>query len=397
MFDQQLQELRREKWRLNGQGIRTIEDARLFIDSVGFCTLYPQKPAVLAPTFVGAYAGSDDKLPTWQMAFKDPRAREAKELMVRLLRDKAAYETLVFPDNNFLVSAAVFPYFYGLVGDRNPRQAPKAGARSGYSPLAVDAFLIIQKHGPISKQRLRESLGGDISEAALDRALDELWAKLRITRVDYKQDEGVFWDVLFRWSPEAVKEGMHVSVAESLTALVSKYIDCVQAVPQEEVENFFSPLVGRAGCATPSTPCRPARELGFVHVGGRVMLQAAEARCRYKPRAAPHRAMVRGESSRLRPGKPLVEHRPRRTRVQAKPRLPGRKTARNERRPQTGHRHRWPRRLGQEHHRRPPREEAGLRQPGERSHVSRPRAEGDGAAVFRSTMPEALRDLAETP
>jgi len=246
MLEQQLQELRREKWRLNGEGIRTLEDARAFIDSVGFCTLYPQKPAVLAPTFVGAYIGDDAKLPTWQMAFKDPQAKAAQELMVRLLREKAAYETLVFPENNFLVSAAVFPFFYGLVGDRNPRVAPKATARSGYSPLAVDAFLLIQQHGPISKGRLRESLGGDISEAALDRALDELWAKLRVTRVDYKHDEGVFWDVLFRWAPEAVREGMHVSVAEALTALVSKYIDCVRAVPQEEVENFFSTQVGRA-------------------------------------------------------------------------------------------------------------------------------------------------------
>src|SRR5271166_5373361 len=141
MFDQQLQDLRREKWCLGGQGLHTIEEARAFIDSVGFCALYPQKPAVLAPTFVGAYIGGDAKLPTAQMAFADPRAREAKQLMVRLLRDKAAFEALVFPDNNFLVSAAVFPYFYGLVGDRNPRQAPKATARSGYSTLAVDAFL----------------------------------------------------------------------------------------------------------------------------------------------------------------------------------------------------------------------------------------------------------------
>ena len=131
--------------------------------------------------------------------------------MVRLLRDKAAYEANVFADNNFLVSASVFPYFYGMVGDRNPKQAPKATTRSGYSPLAVDTFQLINKHGPISKHRLREMLGKEISEAALDRSLDELWAKLRITRVDYKQDEGVFWDVLFRWSPEAVKEGMHVS------------------------------------------------------------------------------------------------------------------------------------------------------------------------------------------
>ena len=313
MFDQQLQELRREKWRLDGQGIRTLDAARAFIDSVGFCTLYPQKPAVLAPTFVGAYIGNDDKLPTSQKAFADPRAREAKQLMVRLLREKAAYETLVFPENNFLVSAAVFPFFYGLVGDRNPRQAPKATTRE-YSPLAVDAFLLIQKQGPISKQRLQASLGKAISEAALDRALDELWAKLRITRVDYKHDEGVFWDVLFRWAPAAVKEGMHVSVAEALTALVSKYLDCVRAVTQEEVENFFSPLVGRARVREAINALQAARELGFVHVGGKVMLQAADAHLSQVARP-PHGANAKRFSDAnppaVRPGKPLVE-RPRR-------------------------------------------------------------------------------------
>src|SRR6516165_6191725 len=287
MFEQQLQELRREKWRLHGAGIRNIEDARLFIDSVGFCTLYPQRPALLAPTFVGAYAGNDEKLPTWQMAFADPRAREAKQLMVRLLRDKAAFETLVYPENNFLVSAAVFPYFYGLVGDRNPRQAPKATTRSGYSPLAVDAFLLIQKQGPISKQRLQASLGKAISEAALDRALDELWAKLRITRVDYKQDEGVFWDVLFRWAPAAVKEGMHVSVAESLTALVSKYVDGVLAAQQEEVEHFFSPLIGRARVREAINALQAARELSFVHVGGRVLMQVSSLQAAHASAEAP--------------------------------------------------------------------------------------------------------------
>jgi hypothetical protein len=320
MFDTQLQELRREKWRLNGEGIRTLDQARVFIESVGFCTLYPQKPAVLAPSFVGAYVGGDDKLPTRQKAFADPRAREAKQLMVRLLREKAAYETLVFPENNFLVSAAVFPYFYGLVGDRNPRQAPKAAARSGYSTLAVDAFLILQKRGPISKERLRESLGGDISEAALDRALDELWAKLRITRVDYKHDEGIFWDVLFRWSPDAVKQGMHVSVAEALTALVSKYIDCVRAVPQEEVEDFFSTLVGRARVREAISALQAARELGYVHVGGRVMLQAADVRPPHVPRGPGYKPWSEENPPQVRPGRPLVAKRRRRPGKPAPPR-----------------------------------------------------------------------------
>src|SRR6516165_6998836 len=287
MLEQQLHELRREKWLLDGQGARTLDTARSFISSVGFCTLYPQKPPLLAPTFVGAYIGSDEKLPTAQEAFADPRAKEAKQLMVRLLRDKAAFETLVYPENNFLVSSAVFPFFYGLVGDRNPRQAPVATTRSGYSPLAVDAFRLIQKHGPISKQHLRESLGKAITEAALDRALDELWAKLRITRVDYKQDEGVFWDVLFRWAPDAVREGVHVSVAEALTALVSKYLDGVLAAQQEEVEHFFSPLIGRARVREAINALQAARELSFVHVGGRVLMQVSSLQAAHASAEAP--------------------------------------------------------------------------------------------------------------
>jgi len=309
MHEQQLQEMRREKWRLDGRSMRTLEDARSFIDAVGFCLLYPQRPPVLAPTFVGAYKGSEEKLPTAQMAFADPEAHEAKDLMVRLLREKTAYEAIVFPENNFLVSAAVFPYFYGLVGDRNPRQTPKSSARSEYSPLASHAFQFIQKEGPIPKHRLRELLGGEISEAALDRALDELWARLRITRVDYKPDEGVFWDVLFRWSPDAVREGVQVSVAESLTALVSKYLDCVLAATQDEVEGFFSNLIGRARVREAINALQAARELSFVHVGGRVMLQVSSLQTQ------PARDFVpksKFEALPPRPGMPLVQRRPRR-------------------------------------------------------------------------------------
>jgi len=308
MQEQQLQELRREKWHLNGRPVRTLDEARKFIDSVGFCLLYPQRPAVLAPTFVGAFVGAEEKLPTSQTAFADPRAREAKQLMVRLLRDKAAYEANVFSENNFLVSASVFPYFYGLVGDRNPKQAPKATTRSGYSPLAVDTFHLINKHGPIPKHRLREMLGKEITESALDRSLDELWAKLRITRVDYKQDEGVFWDVLFRWAPEAVKEGMHVSLAEALTALVSKYLDGVLAAQQEEVENFFSSLIGRARVRDALNALQAARELSFVHVGGRVLMQVSSLQTAHvqSEEAEPPRPRTPRPAPPLRRGMPLV-------------------------------------------------------------------------------------------
>ena len=92
MTDLELQQLRREKWRLDGKPIRTIEQARAFLEEVGFCLMYPKRPALLVPTFIGAFVGSDSRLPEWQHAFKDPRAAEATELMVRLLRERNAFD-----------------------------------------------------------------------------------------------------------------------------------------------------------------------------------------------------------------------------------------------------------------------------------------------------------------
>jgi hypothetical protein len=274
MTDSELQQARAHKWHLDGRGVRTLEDAREFIESVGFCLMYPLRPPILLPTFIGAWVGADERLPMWQHAFEDPRAQSATELMVRLLRGKAAYEANLFDENNnFLVAASVFPYFYALVGERNPKQAPKPGPRSEYSQLACDAFEVIQRYGSISKQKLREQLGGEPSLAALDRALSELWSKLRITRVDYSPAEGASWDVLYRWSPEAVREGIGLSVPEALSALVSKYLDCVIAAEQSEVETLFSSLVPRSRVTQAINALLSARELSFVHVGNRSLLQ----------------------------------------------------------------------------------------------------------------------------
>ena len=294
MTEQELQELRGVRWRTNGQPIRTQDDARDFIESVGFCLMYPLRPPVLVPTFIGAWAGSNESLPTWQHAFADLRAKDATEVMVRALRQKVAFEAPLFGETDFLVSASVFPYFYGLVGDRNPRAAIKTGNRSEYSPLAAHVFQYIQKDGPVTKSRMRESLGGDLSEAAIDRALNELAMKLRITRVDYRADQGAYWDVLLRWSPDEVREGMNMSIAESLTALVSKYAECVVAAEQSEVEEFFSNFIGRGRVREAVNALLAAREFQFTHVGTKSMLWITPP----KPAAASPRKLVR-------PGQPI--------------------------------------------------------------------------------------------
>lgn len=278
MTDQDLINQRLAKWRLNGQPVRTLEDAQEFIDSVGFCLMFPVRPPVLAPTFIGAYAGADDDLPTAQHAYKDPRTVPATELMVRLLRSKHAYEANLFGgDNVFLVSASVFPFFYALVGDRNPRQMAKPGTRSEYSPLARDVFEIIAK-APASKPRLREKIGQEYADTALDRALYELWSRLRITRVDYRPQEGGIWDALYRWSPEHVRDAINMSVPEALSALISKYLDCVVAADLEEIGDFFSHFIGRARVNEAAHALLAAREFQFVQVGDRPAIQLTPVR-----------------------------------------------------------------------------------------------------------------------
>jgi len=278
MTDQELEELRKEKWRLNGNPMCTLEDARTFIESVGLCLMYPTRPAILLPCFVGAWVGSDEKLPTWQQAFADPRAQDATDMMVRLLRSRAAYEANLLGENNpFLVAASVFPYLYALVGERNPKQPPRPSPRSEYSQLACDAFELIRREGPISKQKMQEKLGGSISLAALDHALTELWSKLRITRVDYDAAQGSFWDVLSRWSAEPVREGIELSVAEALSALITKYLDCVIAADEQELESFFGQFVARSRVREAVKALLSARELEFTRVGARSLLQVTPA------------------------------------------------------------------------------------------------------------------------
>src|SRR2546426_202999 len=162
MTEQELDQLRREKWRLNGNRVRTLDEARAFIESVGFCLMYPLRPTLLLPTFIGAWSGSGERLPTQQHAFADPRAKDATELMVRLLRDRSAYEANLFEENNaFLLATSIFPYFYALVGEHNPKQPPlrrrgpvgpasKISGLRGCHPSAGDRSLRWQLCSPLA-------------------------------------------------------------------------------------------------------------------------------------------------------------------------------------------------------------------------------------------------------
>ena len=241
MTPEELIQLRRNKWRLNGNPVRTLDDARDFIESVGFCLMYPLKPAVLLPTFVGAWMGSDKDLHVARQAFADESAHEASALINRLLREHLLFESNLFPESNLLLSPSVFPYFYALAGERTPGREQSGGEVLSQSGRL--AWAIFQKEGPLSRERIQQALGSDLSLSGVDRALGELWMRLRIMRVSHAEGKGELWESLQRWAPDAVHQGSRVSVPAALSALVSKYLECVIAAELSEIEDFFSQLV----------------------------------------------------------------------------------------------------------------------------------------------------------
>ena len=118
MTEQELEQQRAANWRIDGNAVHTVEEARSFVEAVGFCLMYPERTLPRVASFMGAYTGSAAGLPLAKNAYADPRAQQATELMVRLLRERSAFEMTMSGENTLIVSAAAFPFFYGLVGDR---------------------------------------------------------------------------------------------------------------------------------------------------------------------------------------------------------------------------------------------------------------------------------------
>ncbi len=285
MTELELQHLLREKWRIDGEPLRTLEDAREFIDSVGMCLMYPIRPAPVLPIFLAAFIGSDVKLPERKTAFSDARAKQAEELVWRLLRQKAAFAAQLSGEM-LIVSSESFPYFYALGSDRQPKKPIHSRARGKASPLTEHAFRKLEERGPLTRAQLQEQLGGALSEAGLDRALQELWAALKIAPTDHNPETGYTWDTYHHWATDAVNEGVRLSDAEALSALISRYLEAVIAATQEEIEAVFSPFTSRTRVAEVVRALLGAREFAYTPSETRTLITVADTPARNTPQPA---------------------------------------------------------------------------------------------------------------
>jgi 23S rRNA pseudouridine2605 synthase len=242
---EQLEASRSERMRQNGHGAITLEDARTWIEETGLCLFLPKRQFALAiaPSFVEAVAGQRNATP-------DPKQIAlAEDLLIRLERDGIVVRLNLLgqpgeqPD--FVVAAWVLPYVYALRGDRDWRRSPQLTGSRQVSPLAIQAYKLLETEDT-NIPSLKHTLGREVTEGAVLRAITELWQQLRIIPVIDGPGVPAKWQLLRTRFQKAIAEGASTSQVTAISVLASIYLQAVIAATMEEVELFLSPLTARS-------------------------------------------------------------------------------------------------------------------------------------------------------
>ena len=245
MTSEQLEASRAERMRLDGHGALTLEDARTWIEETGLCLFLPRRQysSSIAPSFVEAVAGKRDATPD------RATVALAEELLVRLETDGVAVRLnlLGLPGEapDFVVASWVLPYVYALRGDRDWRRTPQLTGSRQVSQLAIEAYKLLEA-GDTTLAKLTHALGREVTEAAVLRAITELWQQLRIIPVVSAPGQTAQWQLLRLRFQKAIAEGASTSQVTAISVLASIYLQAVIAAGMEEVELFLAPLTARS-------------------------------------------------------------------------------------------------------------------------------------------------------
>ena len=246
--------------------------ARDFLNRAGLLlfSAKPQFAGVPAPTFVEATLGVANANPSY------PASATARTLLARLVADGSAVPlnllglpatTAEAPD--FIVSAAAFPYIFTLRGDKAWKQPPSTSGASKVSPLAANTYTLLIENGPKSAYDLVADLGKEVTEAAVLRALSELWQQLRVVPVPQPGGKPAIWEPITTRFTKQIKTGANAGQPTALSTFISLYLGQSILATEDEIETFLSPLAPRSRVRDVLHALTGARELETITVEGR--------------------------------------------------------------------------------------------------------------------------------
>ncbi len=272
---EQLAQARLAQWHQNGEALLTFENLRSWMNVAGLVLFTPraaQLPAP-APSMVEAVLGAPAPEPT--LVDID----QARTLLARLISEGIAVPLNLLgtpgetPD--FVATAPVFSYIFTLRGDKAWKQPPATSGAVKVSPLAAAAHEILTKRPALSAYDLTTQLGKEVTESAVLRALNELWAHLRVIPVPQPDGAATLWELTSARFTKHIKAGANAGQPSALSALISLYLGSAMLASEEEIETFLSPLAARSRIRDVVHALMGARELETLALDGRTVLHVS--------------------------------------------------------------------------------------------------------------------------
>ncbi|MGC1918883.1 MAG: hypothetical protein WA682_03275, partial [Acidobacteriaceae bacterium] len=269
MNAEQLNSARLARWSQNGEARLTLEAASEWIDEIGFCPYVPMglTGSAPAPSFVEAVVGRPAQTPS-----AGERAR-ALELLARVIENSSVVPlklgASLGEQPDFVCSPEVLRFVYALRGDRNFKTGPLTVGNEKVTPLSLHCWQAIEQQGPLDVAALQPILGRDITEAAVARALQELWSAMYIFPILRAAGQPAQWELMYRRFPKPVAAGASTGHAEAQSAMISLYLQAVVGAREEEILSFLSPLAPQSKLREVIRGLGSMRQLDILDIGGR--------------------------------------------------------------------------------------------------------------------------------
>ena len=281
----QLADTRLKQWHQQGEALLTIENLRGWINATGL-VMFANRPQIAspAPSLVEAVLGASNPNPTIE------QTAEARSLLARLVAEGLAVPlNLMGPGvgtvhagapgdtPDFVASTAVFSYVFTLRGDKAWKQPPATTGALKVSNLALAIHEALTRRGALTAYDLTTEVGKEVTEAAVLRALGELWTHLRVLPLAQPDGAATLWELSSARFTKQIKAGANAGQPSALSALISLYLGQAVVASEDEVESFLSPLASRSRIRDVIHALLAARELETIAVEGRTMLHVTGA------------------------------------------------------------------------------------------------------------------------
>jgi hypothetical protein len=222
--------------------IRRIEEARAFLDEVGFCHFWPIK-GIEMPNLFHAIAGRVRSVPN---AHNDPDLSRCWGWKDSALDKRWWYYAKVLRRRATLISHHILPYFYACTenyGDLDDYlEEYRDGTMTAEAKRIYEALL---QHGPLDTVRLRREarMTAESAKSRFERALVELQVGFKVLPIGVAEAGAwryaFVYEIVQRYYPDLPQRARPIKRSEARRRLIAQYLDNVVAADRGTIRRVF--------------------------------------------------------------------------------------------------------------------------------------------------------------